>query len=822
MFSPDGSEYIVTDPNTPRPWINYLTNENYCAIISHCAGGYSYYKDCRSNRLLRWLPESWHFDRPGRYLFMRDVSTGAYWSSTFQPVRSPYQKYEARHGFGYTTITTQTAGIETESTYFVPRTDTCEVWKIRVRNNSKKKRTLQLFPYVEWLIGDYHLELRYRNILNLYNRTRYDKKSQVIFAQKTADWNDMDIQPFHSLVFFASSLAVQGHATQKDGFLGRYNTEERPETVRTGKLKNTPFTSGEDAIACFKHQATLKPNQEIEFSVVMGEMDNKRPDVDRVIKKYRILKNVTDELAAVKELWRKRIGDNIWVNTPDKDFNTIINQWVKYQLYICNFWSRSPSYYHEGGGGRGYRDSCQDAESILAINPTLAKKKILTIARLIREDGTSAPGWSDTRGPASYRPNKDHQVWLTSTVASYIKETGDQSILFEKLPYLKDKWIKGWFVDQKHKGDFSYVGSGSFFEHLWRNLDFCFNDVGQYGLPLIGHADWNDAIDAAGIKNKGESVWLGQALVRSLKILAELAELINETDRAIELRKRAQTMSDRVEKFWDGQWYARGISDDGQVYGSSKNSEGKIYLNVQSWAILAGIPSPARREKILASVDKLLDGPHGYALFAPAYSHWDSKLGRVSMFAEGTKENAAVFCHAATFMVAANCLAGRGDKAYQEMRRIMPNAQKNYDLYKTEPYAYAEYIVGPDHPYLYGEGAFSWITGTAGWTFMAGTEYLLGIQRDYRGLRINPCIPRHWKSFSMKRPFRGNVYDIVVENPQGVESGVREVYVDGERIDGTLILSDNNQGKYHKVRVVMGKPIPAAGGRTGRSQAALV
>ncbi|MFH1282496.1 MAG: hypothetical protein ABII27_02410 [bacterium] len=804
-FSSNGREFIISNPNTPRPWINYLTNEEYCAIISHCAGGYSFYQDCRSNRILRWAPENWHFDRPGRYVFVRDVKKGSFFSTTYQPLRKPFEKYEAIHGLGYTTISTQYSGIETVSTFFVPVKDTCEVWKIRVTNKTKKQRLLQIFPYIEWLIGDYHLELRYRNIMNLYNRTWYDSKTNTIHAKKTADWGDMDIGPFRTVLFFSSSLPVKGYATQKDSFLGEYNTEENPETLKTGKFKNFKFTSGEDTIGCFKHQVSLKPGQTIEFSIVLGETGSGEAEAAKIVKKYRDMANVNSELDRVKELWIKRITDNIIVETPDKDFNNIINTWVKYQMYICNFWSRSPSYYHEGSGGRGYRDSCQDAEAIMSINTQLSKKKMLTIAKLIRLDGTSAPGWSDTRGPGTYRPNKDHQIWLTSTVAAYIKETGDKSILFEKLPYLKDKWIQGWYTDENFKGEPRFEGEGTLYDHLWKNLDFCFNDVGDHGLPLIGHADWNDAIDSAGIKHKGQSVWLGQALVRSLKILAELSELIEMKDKVLELQDRAQIMSDRVDKFWDGQWYARGITDDGFIYGSSKNKEGKIYLNSQSWAILAGIPDPDKREKMLKAVDRYLDGKHGYALFYPAYSQWDSKLGRISMFSEGTKENAAVFCHAATFMVAANCMIGRGDKAYEAMRKIMPATQKNYDLYKTEPYSYSEYIVGPEHPYLYGEGAFTWITGTAGWTFLAATEYLLGIQRDYKGLRIDPCIPKKWKSFKMVRPFRGNVYEIQVENPQGIEKGVAEVYVNGEKIDGNLIPSES-QGKYHKVRVVMGKP----------------
>ncbi len=806
-FSTEGTEFIITEPNTPRPWINYLTNEQYCAIISQCAGGYSFYKDCRSDRITRWAPENWHFDRPGRYLYLKEGKQ--VWSATYQPMRVKPDYFQARHGLGYTTIETRYHGIDCSSTFFVPIQDPCEVWLFTLTNRTTRTRRLELFPYVEWLLGDYHLELRYRNILNLYNRVWFDEEHQAIRAKKTAAWGDMDIRPFLFHAFFASSLPVEGYVTLKDAFLGRTSTEERPEMLLDGSFKTVPLCSGEDGIAVVRHRLTLKPKQSVTFSVVMGQAASE--DVPLLIERYRDLTHTHKELKRVQLLWRERILENIRVETPDPQFDTIVNVWVKYQLTICNFWSRSPSYYHEGGGGRGYRDSCQDAEGILSINAEHAKQKILKIATLIRKDGTSAPGWSDTTGPATYRSNKDHPVWLTVTVAAYIKETADKQILNTQLPYLKDAWIKGWEIDPKYPGGAGFDGEGSLFEHLWRNLDFTFHDVGSKGLPLIGHADWNDAIDAAGIKLRGESVWLAQALVRSQKILAELARLIGEQEKAAELLKRAQTMSDRVnQQCWDGDWYARGYTDAGNVYGCRVNQEGKIFLNTQSWALLADMVSPDRRERLIDSVVKYLERPHGLALFYPAYSTWNPELGRISMFSEGTKENAAVFCHAATFMAVAEFMHGYGSLGYRHMKAIMPNAQQDYDLYKTEPYSYAEYLVGPENPTRYGEGAFTWLTGTAGWTFMAATEWLLGARRDYEGLRVDPCLPKHWKRCRIIRPFRGATYDIEILNPHGLERAVPRLWVDGESLAGNLI-RPHGDGQVHKVRVVLEDPKPTQG-----------
>jgi cellobiose phosphorylase len=709
---------------------------------------------------------------------------------------------------GYTIIESTYYGVKTEITYFVPSRDTCEIWLVKISNLSGKEKDLDLFPYIEWLIGDYHLELRYRNIMNLYNRVWFDDDMEVVLAKKTADWAKFNIRPFPWLLFFGTSLPIRGYSTRKDIFLGRLNTEENPALITGKGVKNFGLCSGEDGVGAFSHSLKMLPGEKKEFVIFLGQTEGMR-EVKSLLDKYRDISRTKEELEIVRELWRKRIVDNIEVETPDRDFDNMVNVWVKYQMYICNFWSRSPSYYHEGSGGRGYRDSCQDAEGIVSIDPAHTKKKIKVIASLIRRDGSSAPGWSEIRGPASHEPNKDHPIWLTSTVSAYIKETGDKGILLEKVDYLKDHWInRGTSIDPEWKKGSISDGQGTIFEHLERNLISTFEDTGERGLPLIGHADWNDAIDAAGIKGKGESVWLAMALVRSLKLLAEMAELINRREKAKELYKKAELMTKRINRWaWDGNWYVRGFTDYGTVYGSSRNKEGKIFLNTQSWAILSGIVGGGkdnnRVERILKSIDRYLDGEHGLAMFAPAYTKFDPKLGRITMFSPGTKENAAVFCHTNTFMIVAYCMVGKGDKAYSCIRKILPNCQGDYDLYKTEPYVFAEYIVGPDHPYLYGEGAFTWITGTAAWAFLAATEWILGARREFEGLRVDPCIPSQWRRCRIRRPFRGAIYDIEIDNPHGKENGVSSIFVDGKRIQGTVI-SPHSDGKVHKVKVVLG------------------
>ena len=802
-FGPDRTEFITSTPFPPKPWINYLTNEIYCAIISQSGGGYSFYKDCRSDRILRWAPENKNFDRPGRYIFVHDLETKDFWSLTYMPLRKNYKKYLCTHGLGYTVIEQERRGISSRIKFFVPVNESCEVWVVRLENKTKKTKKLRVFPYVEFLIGDYHMELRYRNIMVLYNRAWYNKNTSTIYAKKTAYWDDMNIQSFPYIIFFSSSLPVKGACTRKETFLGSYNTEENPISVEEGKIKECNFCSGEDTIAAFQHDVEILPGGKVEFAMVLGEA--RTASAERLIRKYQEVEIAKEEFEKTKKWWREKILNNIKVETPDEDVNTFFNAWCKYQLYICNLWSRSPSYYHEGSGGRGYRDSCQDAESIVSIDPTFARKRIFEIANLIREDGSTAPGWSETRGPTTYRPNKDHPVWLVYTVSSYIKETGDIKILNKKLPYLKDRWKNGWEIDSLWDKGSIFVKKGTLYEHLWKNLEYTYRDLGKYNLPRIGHADWNDGIDAAGIKHKGGSVMLAFQLIRSMKVLAELAELIGKKKDSKELLRRAKKIERIIEeKYWDGSWYVRGVTDDGYVYGSRKNREGKIFLNSQSWAILAGVPKGDRLRKLLSSVDKYLETKHGYALFYPAYSKWDKRLGRMSMFSEGTKENASIFCHAAMFMIAADCVVGRGNRAYANLRKIMPNTQDDYSRYKTEPYAFAEYLVGREHPYLFGEGEFTWITGTAGWGFMALTEYIIGVKPEVNGLRISPCIPSHWDKVTMERPFRGDTYEVIIYNRHGVETGVERIVVDGEDLRGEVvpIFAD---GKKHRVEVFMGK-----------------
>ncbi|KAA3660354.1 MAG: hypothetical protein DWQ10_06850, partial [Calditrichaeota bacterium] len=513
--------------------------------------------------------------------------------------------------------------------------------------------------------------------------------------------------------------------------------------------------------------------------------------IQAVISRYLAVEKAEETLQYVKNLWRGKT-DTLVIETPDTDFDRMTNLWGKYQLYGITHW-RGTSAYHSAEGGLGYRDTAQDAEGILSVDTALARKKIENLLRFQYPNGHAVSGFSEKegsweeQGQATVTGKSDMAVWLVYAVVAYLEETGDFS-----------------FLEQ----DYAFLGgeSGTVWQHCLRAIEHLTSRTGAHGLPLIGKADWNDAYDQLGHRGKGETVWLGMAVVRALKKMMELATFRDDARTHDELFKKAEKMKSHILQYgWDGKWFIAAINDLAYRVGSEENAQGKLPLNSQTWAILSGIVDHKRGMELIGIVDKLLDTPYGPALFSPVYENYHPGIGRVCAFAPGTKENAAVFSHAAAFKIVADCLLKRGNAAYETFCKIMPGNPAKADLekYKVEPYIYAEYIVGPGHPTNHGEGAFTWNTGTAPWMFMAATEWICGARRTLSGLLIDPCIPDKWRQFSIVRPFRNAIYRITVENPHHVQSGVISVKVDDEKIDGNLI-TPHSDGREHKVEVLMG------------------
>ena len=783
-FSKSGREYIIKKPETPKPWFNYLFNDVYHALVSQTGGGYSYYRDPKSNRILRY--DNIQTDRPGRYMFIRDNDTKKVWSCNWQPLRKKLDFWQCVHGLGYTKIQSRNNKISTEITYFVPMNDPLEIWSIKIKNESTKKRTLKVFPFVEFISGDIELEACYRNIIMLYNQADFDKNSKAIIAFK----HPFKKEHKRGYSFFSTSLPVKGYDTRKEHFLGPYNDIEYPKAIiEDGKCSNS-FTRGEDMIGAFECELKLKPKEEKEFIIILG-FNNDRKKIPDYLQKYRNVNNAKRELEKVRKYWDEQVN-RIKVSTPDPQFDLMVNRWGKYQLCAITHW-RGTSHYHGVEGGLGYRDTAQDSEGLLSLELNTARKKLESILQYQYKSGHAVSGFSETEGSWDDLPQSgvigkaDVAVWLPYTVVSYVKETGDVDFLKEKFK----------FCDSDE---------ATVYEHILRAIRYLYSKRGCHKLPYILKADWNDAYDHVGLKGKGESIWLAMALCRACKQVGELADFIGDKKVAKEMQEKYDDLVKIINNVgWDGNWYIAAYNDEGMKIGSDVNKEGKVPLNSQTWAILSDVVPKNRLKRILDKIDKYLDTPYGPALFLPSYTFFNPGIGRVTAFAEGTKENAAVFSHACAFKIVSDCYIKRGDKAYETYRKLLPmnSVKQDHARYKVEPYVWAEYVIGPGSKYRFGEGAFTWNTGTAPWMFIAATEWMLGARRELKGLLIDPCIPRHWKKCSIRRPFRGAVYDINIKNPKGVQSGVKKITVDGKIYKSNLI-KPYKDGKVHKVEVLMG------------------
>lgn len=793
-FSQDGREFIVTRPQTPRPWFNYLFNDVYHALVSQTGGGYSYFKDPKYYRILRY--DHITTDRPGRYLYLKDRGTGQVWSPTWQPLRQELTHWECRHGLGSTKITATHQEVRTSITYLVTQKDPVEIWHVTLKNLARRRRTLQVFPFTELVCGDVALETHYRNIIMLYNEAAYDESHQAIIAFK---------HPFKAahqpgVGFFAASFEPKAYEVRKESFVGRYGADTDVPAGILGGLTSRPVR-GEDMVGVLQGEFTLKAEEEVSFVVVLG-FTNDRTEIPRLLKTYRSVERAEAELLGIRAYWQRQV-ERLMVKTPDANFDLMVNVWGKYQLQAITHW-RGTSHYHGAEGGLGFRDAAQDVEGLLSVELATAREKLEKLLFYQYHSGHAVSGFSDiegtweNQGTAGVIKKADVAVWLPYSVVSYVKETGDTAFLQKVIPF--------------HDG-----GSATVYEHCLRAVRYLWSKRGGHGLPLIGHADWNDAYDHVGIRGKGESVWLGMALARACRQLESLARFLDDEKVAQEMGQMAQELVTIVNaEGWDGGWYLAAYNDQGMKIGSDQNHEGKVPLNSQTWAILSEVVPPERLPKILERIDQYLDTDFGPALFLPSYTRYNPGIGRVTAFAEGTKENAAVFSHACAFKVVADCAIKRGDKAYETYAKLLPMspAKQDHERYKVEPYVWAEYVVGPGSRTRFGEGAFTWNTGTAPWMFIAATEWILGVRREFEGLLVDPVLPHTWPQAWIRRPFRGAVYEVTIKNPQGVQSGVERLTVDGLDQD-RLIIPPHGDGQVHRVEVVMGTPRLTRAGRDG-------
>ncbi len=790
-------EYVITRPDTPLPWINYLGCEAYFGLISNTAGGYSFYRDARLRRLTRYRYNNAPFDVGGRYIYLRD-DAGEFWSPSWQPTRRELEGYTCRHGMGYTVIGSTYRGIEASTRYFVPLGENLEIWQLTVTNHRAEPAEISAFSAIEFCLWDAQDDATnfQRNFST--GQVEVDAAAGVIY-HKTEYRERRD-----HFAFFACSAPLAGFDTQRDAFLGPYRGWDDPVAVARGAAFDS-VAHGWQPIGSHHVKLSLQPGESRQVIFLLGYHENPVADkfdppgsqtinkrtVKPVIAKYLDPAAADAAFAELSAYWERTLNI-LQVSTPDEHTNRMVNIWNAYQCMITFNMSRSASFYESGiGRGMGFRDSNQDLLGFVHMVPARARERILDIAATQLPSGGAYHQYQPLtkRGNDAVGGNfNDDPLWLILGVAAYLKETGDWSILAEPVPY-----------------DNAPDSETPLYEHLQRSIQYTLDRLGPHGLPLIGRADWNDCLnlncfsEAPGesfqttTNSEGkvaESVFIGGLFVLAAHEMQQISEATNHAARTthhVDYAQLAAQMEATVKQHgWDGAWFRRAYDAFSRPIGSHWNEEGQIFIEPQGMCIMAGIGlDDGRADQALASVAERLATPHGIMLQQPAYSHYYLNLGEISTYPPGYKENAGIFCHTNPWIIIAEAMAGHGDRAHDYYLRICPSAREAIsDVHRCEPYVYAQMIAGRDAP-THGEAKNSWLSGTAAWNYVAISQWILGIRPGYDGLQIAPVMPEDWPGFSATRIFRGVTYRITVRRA-GPGNAVA-LAVDGKPLAGNRV-----------------------------------
>ena len=792
-FDDASREYVITEPATPQPWINYLGNSQYLGLISNTAGGYSFYTDARLRRLTRYRYNNVPMDNGGRYIYLRDNDTGEYWSPTWQPTRTALDHYRCRHGLGYTIIESSLKDINAQLRYFVPLDEPLEIWTVEVSNNREREANLSLFSFIEFCLWDAADDSsNYQRNLNI---GEVEVENGVIY-HKTEYRERRD-----HFAFFACSEPIVGFDTQRKEFTGLYNGFHEPQAVIDGESRNS-IAHGWSPIGSHHVRLHLAPNETKQITFLLGYQENDKdekfdPPGSQIINKkqatQRITKylnneNVETTFQQLAVYWDKLLM-SYQVETPCEHTNRMMNIWNPYQNMVTFNMSRSASYYETGiSRGMGFRDSTQDLLGFVQIIPERARERILDLAATQLATGGAYHQYQPLtkRGNDAVGSNfNDDPHWLVLAVAEYLKETGDYGILDEQVPY-------------ENQPD----SETPLYEHLQRAIQYTLDRLGPHGLPLIGRADWNDCLnlncfsDTPGESfqtttnmdgNTAESVFVAGLFIMSAKEMQQIALRRDDTDRVAYYEHRAEAMETVLLEYgWDGEWFLRAYDNAGDKVGSHECQEGKIYIEPQGINIMAGVGiDNGYAQKALQAVQEHLATRHGLLLLQPAYSRYYLDKGEISSYPPGYKENASVFCHTNPWIMIAEALLGNGDQAHDYYLRINPSAREEIsEIHGAEPYVYCQTIAGSDSV-DFGLAKNSWLTGTASWNYVAIAKYILGIRPEWDGLRIEPRIPSDWQGFTATRQYRGSTYNIKAERT-GSGNDI-QLLVNGEAIDGTVI-----------------------------------
>ncbi len=807
-FDDRNREYVITNPGTPWPWINYLGNEDFFSLISNTAGGYSFYKDAKFRRITRYRYNNVPMDSGGRYFYIKDGDS--IWSPGWKPCKTRLDSYECRHGMNYTIITGGKNGIKARILFFVPLKTWAEVQKLTLTNNSKETKKLKIFSFVEWCLWNAASDME--NFQRNFSTGEVEIQDSVIYHK--TEYKERR----NHYAYYSVNTPVSGYDTDRESFFGLYNGFDEPGVVAEGRSGNS-VAHGWSPIASHFIEVELKPGESKDFIFVLGYVENSddekweskniinKKKAKETIARFDTPAKVDTALADMRKYWDNLLSIYT-IDSGDEKLDRMVNIWNQYQCMITFCFSRSTSFFESGiGRGMGFRDSNQDLIGFVHQIPERARERIIDIASTQFPDG----GCYHQYQPLNKRGNNDigggfndDPMWLILGTVSYIKETGDFGILDEMVPFDNDLSV-----------------AGSLFDHLTVSFDHVVNNRGPHGLPLIGRADWNDCLNLNCFSSdpdesfqttenktegsKAESVMIAGLFVVYGSDYAELCRKLGKKDEALRAQKYVDEMTDVIKKHgWDGEWFIRAYDYYGRKVGSNENEEGKIFIESNGWCTMAEVgKEEGLCRKALDAVKEKLDCEHGIVLNNPAFTRYYIEYGEISSYPQGYKENAGVFCHNNPWIMIGETVSGNGNRAWEYYRKICPSYLEDIsELHKTEPYVYAQMVAGKD-AFKPGEAKNSWLTGTASWNFYAITQFILGIKPDYDGLVVDPCIPDYWKGYRVTRKFRRATYNIEVSNPHSKSKGVKEITVDGKSVSTNMIPLFGD-GRTHNVKVVLG------------------
>jgi len=762
-FNERGDEFSVENYKLRRPILNYFWNDKFLAGVNNLGSGVGAYRGNTSFFFgLYGKPRAQMISNGSRYFYIQDNSTGKLWNPGWYPVKEELDSYKCTHGLGYTVVSGTKDDLKVTITGTVDSTEACELWQVKLENLSGSKKSVTVFPYVEFSLEGYVNTSEYDSWVRAY----YYEDENMIFANNNSEERP---HPFYH-GYCATDIKASAYDTSKDKFLGTYGSIEYPEAIKNGGLTNS-LAACERMVGAFENQLDIAANGATTFHFVVGLTDSVE-NAKAVVKKVLVNGYFEENLKLVNAR-KEELASQMEFYSPDKKINDLANFWLKQQVQLCVEVGR--------GAGKGFRDQLQDSWAIASFDKKVARDKIYETLEQIYHTGRCVRGWL----PLKDRNMCDGPGWVGNTISAYLKETGDFDFLNEKVKYLDE-------------------GVDTVWEHLITTMRYSSDDIGAHGIVLAHEGDWNDSLNGMGRAGIGESVWASIALYSALNETAKIArEIMKDSAIETEMLDRAKRIKAAVEEYgWDGEWYLAGYSDKGNKVGSHEEKEGMIYLNMQTWAAITGLAEGERLKKCIESADKYLDSDYGPITLYPAYTSYNPEIGRLTGFVPGIWENGTPYCHGSAFKIISDCVLGRGDQAYESLLKITPDSDWNPTSHSgCEPYAYTNMYFGPDNPRK-GETAFSWITGTAGWVYRCVSQYMLGFHPEFDGFVVDPCIPSAWRMLKGVRKFRNDTYRIEIENPDGNTKGVKKLFVDDKECSDNYVPLFGD-GKVHTIKVVL-------------------